>query len=353
MPTPCSPAKLAANRRNAQKSTGPVTEAGKAQSRRNALKHGLSGAGVVLPDADEAQLETLVREFETELKPSGALAKVLVRRAAVLSLRMERCVSQEAAAIAENVRHAEANFDETRLAQVEAAIAMLAVQPGASTRRLERAPEGLAWLVEQWEGLRDDLIEGVAWTRARSERLVNLLGRPWEPEFRPSIVARLCLAIETDDAGDSARLELASLAEAELERLATLVEEFDFEKLERDRAEAPRRATFDASRSANLARRYEAEAQRHFFRAISELRKLKKDQNANPSTTKASAELASSRAPEPKAAQPAPQTRKGNAERAVTTPKTANDEPITAQKPADPTPASAIKTQTVVTGACV
>ena len=42
--------KRLANRRNAQKSTGPTTDEGKAISRRNALKHGLTGQGVALPD---------------------------------------------------------------------------------------------------------------------------------------------------------------------------------------------------------------------------------------------------------------------------------------------------------------
>jgi len=40
-PTANSERKLAANRENAKKSTGPKTPTGKAFSRRNALKHGL------------------------------------------------------------------------------------------------------------------------------------------------------------------------------------------------------------------------------------------------------------------------------------------------------------------------
>ena len=48
----CSPARLAANRLNAQKSTGPRTEEGKSRSRANALKHGLC-ASVVVPRASK------------------------------------------------------------------------------------------------------------------------------------------------------------------------------------------------------------------------------------------------------------------------------------------------------------
>jgi len=47
-----SEAKVAANRRNAQRSTGPRTALGKAHVRRNAVRHGL--AAVVVGDLDAA-----------------------------------------------------------------------------------------------------------------------------------------------------------------------------------------------------------------------------------------------------------------------------------------------------------
>lgn len=43
-------AQIRANQQNAMRSTGPITPGGKEQSRRNALKHGLTGAGIVLPE---------------------------------------------------------------------------------------------------------------------------------------------------------------------------------------------------------------------------------------------------------------------------------------------------------------
>ena len=52
-----SEAKLEANRRNAQKSTGPRTEAGKKRSSLNAVTHGLRAETLVLLDEDPQVLE--------------------------------------------------------------------------------------------------------------------------------------------------------------------------------------------------------------------------------------------------------------------------------------------------------
>src|ERR1700760_2312216 len=54
---------LEANRRNAQKSTGPTTEAGKRRSSLNAVRHGLTGQVVVLP-AEEMEAYT---QFSTPI----------------------------------------------------------------------------------------------------------------------------------------------------------------------------------------------------------------------------------------------------------------------------------------------
>jgi hypothetical protein len=43
---------ITANRKNAQKSTGPRSSAGKTKAARNALAHGLRAAEILLPDED-------------------------------------------------------------------------------------------------------------------------------------------------------------------------------------------------------------------------------------------------------------------------------------------------------------
>ena len=108
---PTSEARILANQKNAQLSSGPKTLEGKERSRRNALKHGLAGSGIVLIDEDIVEVERRHDELQAELAPSSNLGKILVRDLATQSVRMERAGREESAAIAERVRHAVDAFD--------------------------------------------------------------------------------------------------------------------------------------------------------------------------------------------------------------------------------------------------
>ena len=61
---PISPARLAANRANAQRSTGPTSPTGKATSSKNALKTALTGRTVLLPEDDAERYERHLLEYE-------------------------------------------------------------------------------------------------------------------------------------------------------------------------------------------------------------------------------------------------------------------------------------------------
>ncbi|MFL6414243.1 MAG: hypothetical protein ACJ74Y_01035 [Bryobacteraceae bacterium] len=76
--TSISDFKLQANRHNAQLSTGPSTEAGKAASSRNNFRHGLAGAFCVLPGESLEDFEQLRTDLEKEHEPSTATEELLV-----------------------------------------------------------------------------------------------------------------------------------------------------------------------------------------------------------------------------------------------------------------------------------
>ncbi|HLH18013.1 MAG TPA: hypothetical protein VKX45_12370 [Bryobacteraceae bacterium] len=71
-------AQIAANRRNAQLSTGPRTEAGKSNARRNRLQSGLYAESLLIPGEDPAELDALAAEYEAEYRPATATERDLV-----------------------------------------------------------------------------------------------------------------------------------------------------------------------------------------------------------------------------------------------------------------------------------
>jgi hypothetical protein len=78
------------NRRNAQHSTGPKTEAGKQRSRLNAMKYGFTGQLVVMPTEDLELYESHKKSFENEYQPQGATEENLVQALADASWRLNR-----------------------------------------------------------------------------------------------------------------------------------------------------------------------------------------------------------------------------------------------------------------------
>jgi hypothetical protein len=71
-------------------STGPRTEAGKAISSMNSLKHGLTSRKVVLPGEDQAGFDRLHNDLVTEHAPAGALETELVAEIAACLWRLQR-----------------------------------------------------------------------------------------------------------------------------------------------------------------------------------------------------------------------------------------------------------------------
>jgi hypothetical protein len=87
---------IAANRRNARKSTGPKTAAGKDRTKGNALKHGLTAAQITVFDERPEDFEGFYSGLLTALIPSGALEEQLVERIAVCAWRLRRVYRIEA-----------------------------------------------------------------------------------------------------------------------------------------------------------------------------------------------------------------------------------------------------------------
>src|SRR5687768_13022614 len=92
---PASDKRVAANRVNAAKSTGPRTPEGKQKSRLNAVVHGLTAQASVLPGEDQNELEALGRSVMWQLKPRGIVQRMMAERVISLTWKLRRVARAE------------------------------------------------------------------------------------------------------------------------------------------------------------------------------------------------------------------------------------------------------------------
>lgn len=86
---------IAANRRNAKKSTGPKSKAGKARSRRNAVQHGALARTVIGEDEDLPAFRALHRDLIDHYRPCTRMEEMLVERLAMAFWRDRRVATLE------------------------------------------------------------------------------------------------------------------------------------------------------------------------------------------------------------------------------------------------------------------
>ena len=81
---------LAANRANAQLSTGPGSEEGKRRSSLNARRHNLTGQVTAMPEEDRIAHDAFAEALIKAMAPEGALELQLAQRIATDSWRLNR-----------------------------------------------------------------------------------------------------------------------------------------------------------------------------------------------------------------------------------------------------------------------
>jgi len=86
-----SAAQIIANQANAQRSTGPRTAAGKANSSKNHTSHGLSSKEFVILPGQQAEFDEFMAELRQSVNPVGAIEIDLFHQLAHASWTLRRC----------------------------------------------------------------------------------------------------------------------------------------------------------------------------------------------------------------------------------------------------------------------
>jgi len=94
--------KITSNRRNAQKSTGPKSAAGKAIVAQNARTHGLLSRSLIIEGESQEEFSELLRLLSDEFQPVGLVEQALVERVGIALWRQRRLVRAESAEVSLN-----------------------------------------------------------------------------------------------------------------------------------------------------------------------------------------------------------------------------------------------------------
>ena len=74
---------------------GPTSQAGKAASSRNAMRHGLTNLHPVVTEADRPEYESLREHLLDSLQPVGFLQDLTVQRLVNAARNMQRCLNSK------------------------------------------------------------------------------------------------------------------------------------------------------------------------------------------------------------------------------------------------------------------
>ena len=170
-------AQIDANRRNAQKSTGPKSRPGKDKTRFNGLKHGLRAEQVVLPGEDPAEFAAELKGWSDDWNPQSHTRAVLcrARRRRLVATppirpRRGRPAPRARRGRCRAVRRRAPRGDRRRRRPVRD-------RPARPSARLRSDVDGVDRLIAWWDVLDATLEEGpAAWDFGSHARLMVLLG---------------------------------------------------------------------------------------------------------------------------------------------------------------------------------
>ncbi|MEO6809736.1 MAG: hypothetical protein ABI353_11545, partial [Isosphaeraceae bacterium] len=171
-----SEARRLANQRNARKSTGPNTEAGKLASRMNSLTHGMrSEHGLVPPhlvDAVAKHNRMLIDAYH----PDNDRQSWLLEQVADAAARLDFCQFMIRAQINDQADRADLCWDEDRCRAAEEIAARLPKDPSRTASRLRETAQGCRWILARWDALSVPLVENIAWDETQCNLAAILMG---------------------------------------------------------------------------------------------------------------------------------------------------------------------------------
>ena len=245
---PASDWKIRVNQANAEKSTGPRTEAGKERARANALKHGLSGAGIVIPAEEGDAIKSRAEIWRGGFVLDSPTKEWAFDQFVVNTVRIELCQAHQRALGQSEMARAEAAWALDK--QLEAALLgdRIDRKPQITTKQLRKTKYGCEWLMSEWCVL-GIAAENGPWSDEQLQHALDLAG------------------VRTDARAGAVLEDQARFAEDAYLELEALVDPYLNALDDRDHVNAMSGFPGKLSRSMALLQRYEAVCQKRLDEA--------------------------------------------------------------------------------------
>jgi hypothetical protein len=276
-----SPKMLASNRRNARRSTGPRTAAGKLASRMNAVRHGILSSAVVVRGLrireHEEEFQVLREECWKCLAPVGRIEEMLADKIVTAQWRLRRALMAETGEIVLSVdggRHRRANREPLPLG-----IFANPFQDGAA--QMEKSTQGLEYLKAVLKFVRRDVESEGELTQATCDQVLerfmnkpNFLTRELLG-YRERMATEATEGLSPEELKDTYRRAVLRFIEEKLVEYAELSNQSE----EREEKEETARQAANILPEAEVLEkilRYERELNRELYRAMNQLERLQR-----------------------------------------------------------------------------
>ena len=272
---------IAANRNNAQKSTGPKTSAGKDVAKLNAVKHGLHARNVVLRGQHDnermREFQKLHQRYWDHYAPAGPVEEMLVERIVTTYWRLHRVLISERGEIALNVD--QGRWDRQRPAHFAFRMRLAALSTVEDVmQKMEESATGLMFLKDVLRRVRAAVVSDGELTDAALQA-TYFAGKP-------SSLTNDLLKLRQPPVADAAGLDVPTLVAQRRERL---LQEIDsrlvrYRWMEKDcdqrenAEEAARQAAahLPAASTMDKILRCETLLERQMYRAMDQLERLQR-----------------------------------------------------------------------------
>jgi hypothetical protein len=199
--------------------TGSSTLDGKDASKRNAMKHGLAGVGVIRPEEESQLVADRAASWAEAFQPETPFKVWLTGQAARESVRIERCFVEEIVIRSRLVLSARFRWNEDRELAAVTLLDGISRKPALVSRKLRQTAQGCDLLLERWRCLVRILDVNGDWNEKQTRMALDLLGIP--TEFRTETTL-MSLKPEADPVEAARAVALAEIAALEALRAGVL-----------------------------------------------------------------------------------------------------------------------------------